>query len=82
MTSQGTEEDITILEEDQGGHYIIKIESDVDKVCSLEVRMAVVPNRRCSRERYSRIVTEEEYRELGERLYHGKSSQVWMSCLH
>lgn len=69
IQSQETGEDISILNAGPGGHYVIKIESDVDKVCMLDIWVAIVPDRRCPQQRYFRMVTEEEYQEYGERLY-------------
>ena len=69
MRSPGTEEDISIVNAGPGGQYVIKIESDVDKTCSLDIWVSIVPDRRCPQQQYLRIVTDEEYEEYGERLY-------------
>jgi hypothetical protein len=63
-------EELRVIRENQEGHYVIKIQTDVDvPAFSLTVVMRLLPDRGCPWVRYLRRVTEEQYKTLGERLY-------------
>ena len=68
------EGEIPIIRGNQDGHYNIKIQSDVDIAkMALQVIMTVVPDKGYPRGRYLREVTEEQYKQFGERLYQVKT---------
>jgi hypothetical protein len=60
---------IPLVDEEIAAQHWVQISSDTPCSVTLQAKMTVVRNRQVDRSKYHRLVTEEDYLELGDILY-------------